>query len=76
MGVAADARDPLQAEVERFRLKAGFFKEGDEERAKAAVHVQAELLPQRKPGEAGDVVDDAVGEVGRRPNEQDCVAVD
>lgn len=39
MRVAADARYALESEVEELGLEAGFFEEGDEEGAQAAVDV-------------------------------------
>ena len=62
--VAADGGDALEAEVEGGGFEAGFFKEGDEEGAEAAVDVQGELLFEGDLGEGRDVVDDTVREVG------------
>ena len=74
--VAADAADAFEGEVERRRGEAGAGEEGDQEGAEAAVDVQGEGSAERKPRECRDVVDDAVRERRRGPDEQDRVAVD
>lgn len=73
--VAADARDSLEPEVEELRLVACLFEERHEERTQAAVDVQESLALESEFGEGGNVVDDAVWEVGGRANEKDSVAV-
>lgn len=64
VSVAGDGGDALEAEVERGGFEAGLFEEGDEEGAQAAVDVEWEAFLEGKLGERGDVVDDAVREVG------------
>ena len=44
MRIAADARDSLEAEVEKLSLEPSLVQERNEERAEAAVYVKAELL--------------------------------
>lgn len=76
VGVAADASDALEAEVEELSVEAGALEERHEEGAQAAVDVQRDLALDGELGERGDVVDDAVWEVGRGADEEDGVAVD
>ena len=77
VGVAADAGDAGEAEIERVGVEAGAGEEGDEEGAEAAVDVEGDFVVafQGEGGEGGDVVDDAVGEVGGGADEEDRVAV-
>jgi hypothetical protein len=63
--VAGDGGDALESEVEGLGLEAGLLEEGDEEGAETAVDVERDGLAEGEAGERGDVVDDAVGEVGR-----------
>lgn len=76
VGVAADAGDAGEGEVERGAVEAGAGEEGDEKGAEAAVDVEGEFAFEGEPGEGGDVVDDAVREVGGGADEEDGVAVD
>ena len=74
--VAGDAGHAFEGEVEGRGFEAGAGEEGDEEGAEAAVDVQGEVPLEGEPREGGDVVGDAVREVGGRADEQDRVAVD
>lgn len=64
MGVAGDGGDAFDAEIEGFGGKAGFFEEGNEEGAEAGVDVEGDAALEGDFGQAGDVINDAVGEVG------------
>lgn len=75
VGVAGDGGDTAEAEVEEWGGEAGGGEEGNEEGAEAAVDVERDAARDSELGEPGDVVDDAVGEVGCRADEEDCVAV-
>lgn len=74
--VAADGGDAAEAEVKRDGVEARFGEEGDEEGAETAVYVERDAAFDGEAGEGGDVVDDAVREVGGGADEEDCVAVD
>ena len=76
MRIAADARHTGESEVEVDGLEASFGKIGHEKGAEAAVDVEGYLVADREPGEGGNVVDDAVGEIGGRTDEENGVAVD
>lgn len=75
VSVAGDRCDTAEAEVEERGGEAGGSEEGDEEGAEAAVDVEWDAARDSELGERGDVVDDAVGEVGGRADEEDRVAV-
>lgn len=76
MCIAANAGHALKSEIEELRLETGFLEEGDKERSQAAVDVEGNLALDSEFGEGGDVVDNAVGEVGRGSDKQDGIAVD
>lgn len=65
MGVYADGRDAREREVEGHGLETGAGEEGDHEGAETTVDVERDLVALGEGAEGGDVVDDAVGEVGR-----------
>ncbi len=75
MRVARDARHAAEREVEGRGGEARAREEGDEEGAKAAVDVQRERALECEPREGGDVVDDAVWEIGGGADEKDRVGV-
>lgn len=74
--VATDGCYTLEAEVERLCLEAGLFEERNQERSQTAVDVKGNAALHGKLGESRDVVDDAVGEVGGRAHQENCVAID
>jgi hypothetical protein len=73
--IATYTRHSFQSEIEKFALVACFLKEWNEERAEAAVYVQESLPLQCEFGKSADVVDDAVGEVGCRTDQENGVAI-
>lgn len=73
--VAGDGSDAAEAEVEERCGEAGSAEEWDEEGAEAAVDVEGDAAGDGELGERGDVVDDAVGEVGGGADEEDRVAI-
>jgi hypothetical protein len=75
VGVAGDGCDTLEAEVEERGGEAGGGEEGNDEGAEAAVNVKGDATADSKLGERGDVIDDAVGKVRGRADEEDRVAV-
>mmetsp|Transcript_49440 Transcript_49440/g.127588 ORF Transcript_49440/g.127588 Transcript_49440/m.127588 type:complete len:388 (-) Transcript_49440:228-1391(-) len=76
VGVARDGRHARHAEVGLRRREAGLVHEGVQEPAKAAVHVQANLLPQRDLREVLYGVDRAVGVLAAGAHDRHGVAVD
>lgn len=74
--VAGDGGNAAEAEVEEWCGEASGAEEGDEEGTEAAVDVEGDAAREGELGERGDVVDDAVGEVGGGADEEDRVAVD
>lgn len=64
MRVAADARHAGQPEIKGRGGESRPFKEGHEERAQAAVHMEANLVARSELGDRGDVVDNPVGKIG------------
>lgn len=75
MGVAGDGCDTLEAEVEERGGEAGGGEEGDNEGAEATVNMEGDATADGELGECGDVVNDAVGEVGGGAHEENRVAV-
>ena len=75
MRVAGDACDAFEGEVEGFRGEAGAGEERDHQGAEAAVDVEGERSFESEPREGGDVVNDAVREVGGGADEEDGVAI-
>ena len=77
VGIATDACDAFEGEVEGGGGEPGAREEGDQEGSEAAVYVEGEsaLFAEGEAGEGGDVVDDAVGEVGGGTDEEDGVAI-
>ena len=65
MRIATDTRHALESEVEELCLEASFLEKGDEEGSQTAVDVERDLALDSELGEEGDIVDNAVGEVGR-----------
>lgn len=81
VGIDADAGDTRLAEVEAALVvvrgrEAGLFEEGDGEGAQTAVDVQGDLVGDGQPREGRDVVDQAMGEVGGRSDQQHGVGID
>lgn len=75
MGVAGDGSDAAETEVKERGREAGGGEKGDEEGAETTVNVEGNAARDGELGEPGDVVDDSVGKVGGRADEEDCVAV-
>ena len=72
MCVAADARHAAHAEVEgREGPESRLLDERHDERAQAAVDMQADVVPVRKVAEGGNIVGIAVREVDRGADELD-----
>lgn len=76
VGVAADACDAFEGEVEWDGGESGAGEEGHEEGAETAIYVKGEGFAEGEAREGGDVVDYAVGEGGGGADEEDGVAVD
>lgn len=78
MRVARDGRNARHGEVKLGQTVAvaRALRERDDERAEAAVDMQARLVLARKRAQVLDGVDDAVREVGGRAHDHDCVRVD
>lgn len=76
MGIARDGGDALESEIEWFGLEAGLLKEWNNERTKAGVDVEWDLLSQRQAAETLDIVNDAMREVGGGSDKEDSVVVD
>lgn len=76
VGVAADARDAFQSEVEWLSWETSAGQEGHEERAKTAVDMQGKPTAEGEAGESCYVVDDAMREIRRRADKKNGVAVD
>jgi hypothetical protein len=75
VGVTGDGGYALEAEIEEFGFETGFFEKGNEKGSEAAVYVKRNLAFKGEFGEGGDVVDDSMGEVWGRTDEENCVAV-
>jgi len=65
MRIATDTRHTLESEIEELCLEPSFLEKGDEEGSQTAVNVERDLALDSELGEGGDIVDDAMGEVGR-----------
>jgi hypothetical protein len=76
MSVTADARYALESEIEGLRFKPGLVEEGDEEGSETAVYVKGYFALDGEFGKGRYVVHYAMGEVGRRADQEDGVAVD
>jgi hypothetical protein len=63
VGIAADARDPINAEVKRRDWKPSLLEEGHDEAAKATVDVQPDVALLRELAERDDVILASIGEV-------------
>lgn len=64
MRIAGDGRHALKAEIEELGFETCFLEKGNEEGAEAAVYVERDLALDCQLRESGDVIDDAVREVG------------
>jgi hypothetical protein len=75
VGVAGDAGDTLETEIEEFGLKACSLEERNEERAQAAVDMQRDLLLDSQLRQCSDIIDDSVREVWSGADEENSVAI-
>ena len=76
MGVTRDTGHSFETEVEWLTVEASLCEHGNDERSETAVNVERNLLLDSKLAQCGDVVDNAVREVGCRTHQENGVWVD